>query len=192
MTFPNARGRQHQGTLRNGTGTGGVRIVMARRQLRVLALAVLAIGVSTGCGVGMTPGERSASTPSSASPTDPAATPADAPAASAAATASTGPLRDLPTAVPESNVGPADTDAWLRRAALDAHSLIPAGNRLVPSMVHYDPGLSVIILRDCSARVQVLLQYIGDDAQAARLSWTDYPSAKSTQLTESERLACGW
>jgi hypothetical protein len=59
-------------------------------------------------------------------------------------------------------------------------------------MVHYDPLLSVIILRDCSARVQVLLQYVGDDAQAALLSWTDYPSGKSTQLTESERSACGW
>jgi hypothetical protein len=98
----------------------------------------------------------------------------------------------LPTYLPESNLGAAETTGWLGRATVDALKVVPSGDQLVPSMVNYDPRLSVIILRDCTARNQVLLQYVGNDPTRARLSWTDYPSAKGTAPTESERLACGW
>ena len=62
----------------------------------------------------------------------------------------------------------------------------------MPLFIHYDPGLSVVLLLECSTRAQALLQYNGEDPQTARLSWTNYPSGKTAWLTESARVACGW
>jgi hypothetical protein len=148
-------------TASQGRGYSGMRLDVLRA---VLATVIVALAL-LGCGAPLV------SPPGSRSPT---------PTATA-----------LPSGLPESDVDAAQTAEWVRRASQDAATLVPPGDRLVPAFVHYDPSLSVVILQDCRSRSQVLLQYIGDDAVTARLSWSDYPSGKQAAVPQLKE-ACGW